>query len=111
MATIVTRGRLLEAGRSNQEQAEKRPSEAVATDLMNSFELAAPDTIVMLDHVFTNMLESVGPSRAWAEALQRGHFIQCGFHSCCERHGIAIGRLPQQGLESWLPGRENLPIS
>eukprot|EP00747_Dinoflagellata_sp_TGD_P188517 gnl/TRDRNA2_/TRDRNA2_47647_c0_seq1.p1 gnl/TRDRNA2_/TRDRNA2_47647_c0~~gnl/TRDRNA2_/TRDRNA2_47647_c0_seq1.p1 ORF type:complete len:312 (-),score=64.36 gnl/TRDRNA2_/TRDRNA2_47647_c0_seq1:48-983(-) len=64
---------------------------AVSTDLKNSHEVATGSTVVLLDHVFTNMPESQGPSRAWIEALRSGDFVQSGFHSCCSRHGIAIG--------------------
>jgi len=65
--------------------------EAVWLDLWNSIQLASHETVLLVDHIFTDMLEGVGPTRAWLEAVRRGDVEQRGWHSCCGRHGIAIG--------------------
>lgn len=70
--------------------------EAVKLDFWNSILLASDRTVVLLNHVFTNMLEGEGPTRVWLEAHQRGDVELLGWHSCCSRHGIAINSVKQQ---------------
>lgn len=66
--------------------------EAVKLDFLNCLSLARPDTLILLNHVFTEMLEGVHPTRVWLEAVGEGQVEQIGWHSCCSRHGVAIGR-------------------
>lgn len=73
--------------------------EAVKMDFLNCTLLASERTTLLLNHVFTDMLEGVGPTRVWLEALEEGSVEQRGWFSCCSRHGIAIGAVShrQQG--------------
>merc|ERR1712062_826372 len=65
--------------------------EAVTLDIWNCVQLATQDTALLVNHIFTEMEEGLGPTRAWLDAVARGHVEQRSWHSCCSRHGIAIG--------------------
>jgi len=65
--------------------------EAISMDIWNCLQLASKDTLVLVNHIFTNMVEGKGPTRAWLDAVKRGHVDQRSWHSCCSRHGIAVG--------------------
>eukprot|EP00931_Biecheleriopsis_adriatica_P070898 TRINITY_DN44735_c0_g1_i1.p1 TRINITY_DN44735_c0_g1~~TRINITY_DN44735_c0_g1_i1.p1 ORF type:complete len:323 (+),score=55.53 TRINITY_DN44735_c0_g1_i1:46-1014(+) len=66
--------------------------EAVKLDFLLCLQMARPDAVVLLNHVFTDMMESAGPSQVWLEAMEDQSAQQLGWHSCCSRHGIAIAR-------------------
>lgn len=66
--------------------------EAVKLDFLNSLSMARRDTVVLLNHVFTDMREGDAPSRVWLESISAGLAEQVGWHSCCSRHGIGIAR-------------------
>jgi len=66
--------------------------EAVKMDFLNSLLLASGRTELLLNHVFTDMIEGAGPTRAWIESFQDGSIELLGWHSCCSRHGIAVNR-------------------
>lgn len=79
--------------------------EAVKMDFLNSLQLATADTRLLLNHVFTDMDESKAPTRVWLEALQDDVVEQRGWHSCCGRHGIAVGVSRHPRHEGASPGR------
>ncbi|CAJ1330642.1 unnamed protein product, partial [Effrenium voratum] len=64
--------------------------EAVKLDMLLCLQMATPESVVLLNHVFTDMTEGVGPTKVWLETLREGEAEQLGWHSCCSRHGIAI---------------------
>lgn len=66
--------------------------EAVKMDFLNSLLLASGRSELLLNHVFTDMIEGAGPTRAWIESFQDGSIELLGWHSCCSRHGIAVNR-------------------
>eukprot|EP00928_Gymnodinium_smaydae_P035425 TRINITY_DN2492_c0_g5_i1.p1 TRINITY_DN2492_c0_g5~~TRINITY_DN2492_c0_g5_i1.p1 ORF type:complete len:337 (-),score=49.80 TRINITY_DN2492_c0_g5_i1:95-1054(-) len=66
---------------------------AVESDVKNALALASANTLLLVNHVFTEMAESVGPTKAWVGAVRSGAARQLGWRSCCGRHGIAIGNL------------------
>jgi len=66
--------------------------EAVALDLANFLVSSSSDTDLLVNHVFTEMREGQGPTRAWLDAVCRGDVEQRAWHSCCSRHGIIVGR-------------------
>lgn len=65
--------------------------EAVTLDIWHCLMLASPETVLLINHIYTDMVEGVGPTRAWLDAVCRGHVEQRAWHSCCSRHGIAVG--------------------
>lgn len=69
--------------------------EAVKMDFLNCMLLASDRTVLLLNHVFTHMLEGVGPTRVWLEAVEQGDVELRGWHSCCSRHGIAVATVPE----------------
>jgi len=69
--------------------------EAVKMDFLNCMLLASERTLLMLNHVFTQMVEGQGPTRVWLEAVEHGEVELQGWHSCCSRHGIAIATVPE----------------
>jgi len=69
----------------------------VATsDLENCFHLAHKDTIVIIDDtIFTPELEknwTIGPSRAWAEFLQKNRIIELGRKEYSQGRGMCWGK-------------------
>merc|ERR1712224_917239 len=66
--------------------------EAVSLDLLHALSQATPETVIMVNHIFTDMLEGVGPTRAWIDAIERGALEQQSWWSCCSRHGFGIGK-------------------
>ncbi|CAL1136658.1 unnamed protein product [Cladocopium goreaui] len=66
--------------------------EAVKLDVLLCLQMATEDTLVLLNHVFTDMTEGLGPTKVWLETLREGEAKQIGWHSCCSRHGIAIAK-------------------
>eukprot|EP00435_Cladocopium_sp_Y103_P025386 s1680_g6.t1 len=66
--------------------------EAVKLDMLLCLQMATEDTLVLLNHVFTDMTEGLGPTKVWLETLREGEAKQIGWHSCCSRHGIAIAK-------------------
>ncbi|CAE8586432.1 unnamed protein product [Polarella glacialis] len=46
--------------------------EAVKLDFLLCLQMARPDTVVLLNHVFTDMLEGVGPTKVWLESVSQG---------------------------------------
>lgn len=73
--------------------------EAVTLDIWHCLLLASRETVLLVNHIYTDMTEGLGPTRAWLDAVRRGHAEQRGWHSCCSRHGIAIGAciMPRAG--------------